>query len=235
MQEVIDIFDQKVRKVPASHAINWITDAWALFIKAPWLLVAMWMLLTFIFSITAAIPFLPLFLTPPLVGGYMIAVGKLDRGEPIRFDDFFAAFKSHGSPLFVMGAFLVGMLLVLVIVVLIGIAVILSAMHGGANPIWVIASIIMVAVFGLTFLALVMSAWYAPCLVIFQQQEAADAFKNTLRAFTINWFAGLVYGVILLILHMIALIPMGLGIFIMGPIGLISAYCGYKEMFTEQQ
>ena len=87
---------------------------------------------------------------------------------------------------------------------------------------------------GAALLAPLMAAlWFAPALVYFHNEPPLTALKVSFFACLKNWLPFLVYGVLLLILLLIAAIPLGLGLLVAGPMTLISGYTSYRDLFTD--
>ena len=73
--------------------------------------------------------------------------------------------------------------------------------------------------------------WFAPALVVFRDVAPLEAMKASFFACLKNLLPFLVYGVILFVLCLIAMIPIGLGMLIMVPVMMGSIYASYVEIF----
>src|SRR5262245_53219159 len=109
------------RSVDAGQGVTWWTDAWALFTKN----VPIWVVLGLIlFIILLVLAFIPLIgqvasalLLPVFAGSWMLAVKKLEGGGTIEVGDLFSAFKGDKlTPLIVVGALFLAMMVVVVLV-----------------------------------------------------------------------------------------------------------------------
>lgn len=78
---------------------------------------------------------------------------------------------------------------------------------------------------------LAMAVWFAPALVVFQNVAPLEAMKASFFACLKNIVPFLVYGVILFVLCVIAMIPFGLGMLVMVPVMMGSTYASYVEIF----
>jgi uncharacterized membrane protein len=76
-----------------------------------------------------------------------------------------------------------------------------------------------------------MAMQYAPMLVYFHNATPVDALKLSLRAFLANVGPMLVYGLILILLAVLASIPIMLGWFILLPVIFTSLYASFCGIF----
>jgi uncharacterized membrane protein len=80
-------------------------------------------------------------------------------------------------------------------------------------------------------LPVVMAMWFAPCLVVFQQQGAMQAIQASFSGCMRNVMPFLVYGLILLVPAILATIPFALGWLVLGPLVVTSLYTSYKDIY----
>jgi len=78
-----------------------------------------------------------------------------------------------------------------------------------------------------------MALWFAPAVVMLQNQTAIVAITQSFKGCLRNIVPFLIYGVILLVLGMIAAIPFGLGWLVLGPVMAASLYTSYRDIFFE--
>jgi len=76
-----------------------------------------------------------------------------------------------------------------------------------------------------------MASWFAPALVVFDNMQAWDAMKTSFSACLSNMLPFLLYGIIALMLTVLAMIPFGLGLLVLGPVLIASVYTGYRDIF----
>jgi len=234
------------RVVPLGSGWTWITGGWKLFARAP----LMWIIslvLVFISMVAMAlVPFLgqiaAQLLQPAILAGWMVASHSLERGGDFELDDMFAGFKKNFGNLVMVGLFfIVGEVLIL-LVFLAFIAFTIGTAFIMAPQAEIIATL---AAAGLTFtlglliaLALLMpliaAYWFAPALVVMHDMAPLEAMKASLFACFRNFFPFLVYSILLIPLMIIALIPVGLGLLVLGPVMLAGTYVGYREIFTDE-
>ena len=73
--------------------------------------------------------------------------------------------------------------------------------------------------------------WFAPPLIALHDMPMTHAMRWSLYAALANVGAMVVYGVALMGLFFVALIPWGLGLLVVIPMMAISTYVGYREVF----
>jgi uncharacterized membrane protein len=80
-------------------------------------------------------------------------------------------------------------------------------------------------------LPLAMLAWFAPALIVFRNLPAWEAMKLSFRACMRNLMPFLLYGLVALVLIVVACIPLLLGLLIVMPVLLASVYTSYRDIF----
>jgi uncharacterized membrane protein len=78
-----------------------------------------------------------------------------------------------------------------------------------------------------------MAAWFAPALVVFQQQGVIEAMKTSFSGCLKNLLPFLIYGVVMLGLAVLATLPIGLGWLILGPMIAASVYTSYRDIYLK--
>lgn len=186
-------------------------------------------------------------LLPVLVGGLMLGCKAVDRGEPLSVSHLFAGFSTRTRPLLVVGLLYTAITLAIVVVV----AGILLAFFGTAvlaqlfevqNPTaagsalghMLLALLVGALLFLLLYLPLMMAMWFAPALVVLRGVEPWAAMKLSFSACLKNIVPFLVYGLIGILLAVVASIPLLLGWFVLGPVAIASIYTSYCDIFEEQ-
>ena len=238
------------RSVAAGVGIEWLTSAWRLFIAEPMMWIVLIILYAVFFLILAFIPgigsLLGYLLSGVIGAGWLAASHAVANGEKLEIDLLFSGFKRSTSPLFVLGAVYAGGLVVILILMAIFLAIGLGAsgaigaiMSGDASALATIAGasvlpFLLAVLIGLALLVpLMMAQWFAPALVYFHNEQPLDALKISFFACLKNLLPFLVYGLVLLILVLVAAIPLMLGFLIVGPLALICSYTSYRSIFTE--
>jgi uncharacterized membrane protein len=77
-----------------------------------------------------------------------------------------------------------------------------------------------------------MAIWFAPALVALHAMPAIDAMKLSFKACLANIVPFLMYGLVLTVLMVVAIIPCGLGLLVLLPVMYISYYTSYREVLT---
>ena len=243
------------RNVPAEHGWGWIAQGFRYFSAYPW----SWMLATVVFigclMVVSLVPFLGMIatylLSPIFSGGMMLGAYEQDHGGRFRVEHVFAGFSNHLGQLALLGAlYLGGLLLILIPVVLLaGLPMILAvagledgavagqgpdamdqiadAMIAGQVP-WVILGGLVAA---LLSIPLVMAYWFAPTLIAVNGMRAWPAMKLSFRACLWNILPFLVYGIIGILLMFATILTLGLALFVLLPVLLVSVYASYRDIF----
>ena len=235
-------FSAAGRAVDAGRGWEWIAEGFALFKKQPGIWILILIVLIACSVLIALVPVIGslanLLLMQVFMGGVMLGCRALDNGESFNVGCVFAGFKQNTGDLVVLGLLaLVGWIVAFIPAMLImGVGAFMSMMGGGG-------SMANIGALGLTFmlallvsLALVvpvyMALWFAPSLVVFNNLKPVDAMKASFLACLKNIAPFLLYGIILLVLCVVAAIPFGLGFLVLGPVAIASIYAGYRDIFV---
>ena len=233
------------RHVDAGRGAAWIGEGWRLFTRAP----LMWIIsIIVLFIVAIVMNFLPIIggivfqlLQIVFWAGFIAACRSLEKGGEFEIEHLLAGFKRRFGPLVVVG--IIFMVLGLAIAALyfgmIGFSVMGAALSGDAEAvrralldsigIAIIGALIAMAVAIPIFAAM----WFAPALVFMHGVGPLEAMKASLGASFRNFIPFLVYGVIMFVLAIIAMIPFGLGMLVYVPLTIASAYASYRDVFTE--
>ncbi|MCW5606406.1 MAG: hypothetical protein KIT18_17825, partial [Burkholderiales bacterium] len=82
------------------------------------------------------------------------------------------------------------------------------------------------------YIPLIMLIWFAPALIVLHNLTAAEAMKLSFRACWLNVVPFLIYGLVILVLWIVASIPMMLGLLVLVPVLVCSVYASYKDIFN---
>lgn len=232
----------QVVDVPTAQSLLWIRDAWRLFKVAPfaWMgLTAGWIALTLGLLLIPVLGQLAANLLQPIFfAGFMIAARAQESGEVPRMVHLFAAFRVNAVPLISVGTVMfLATLAIIVMMALLGLPEIPTTADGSldmeglrtafSGKEWLI-------ILGLALISLVKGAlWFAPPLLAFHKMSAAHAMRWSIYAFVSNFGAVLLYGVLVVVIYALAILPYGAGLFIAMPLMVISNYTSYKAMFRE--
>ena len=231
------------RTVAAGRGWDWIVEAFVLFRKQPGVWILMAVVLGVLFIVISMIPLLGSFasalLFPIFGGGLMLGCKDLDRGGALELEHLFAGFRQKTGDLVLVGAFnLIGWVVItFAVITVIGGGVFMGMMRGGMPGAGIsIASMLlaMLLVAGLS-VPLYMAVWFAPVLIVLHNMAPAAALKASFFACLRNWMPFLVYGVVLLVLCLVAAIPLGLGYLVLVPVLIASVYTAYRDIFCAGQ
>ena len=249
--EVIVGYAPGGRTLSPGEGVEWISAAWQLFAKSPMMWIMMIVLYAIFYVALAFVPFvgsLAGYLLYGIIGaGWLASAHAVANDEKLEIDYLFSGFKTRTNPLFIIGAFYTGGLigiLILMVMMAIFIALALGAsgaigalMSGDTSELATFAgasivTFLFVLLIGLALLApLLMALWFAPALVYFHDEEPVQALKTSFFACLKNWLPFTIYGVVMILLVIVAAIPLMLGFLVVGPIALISVYTSYRAVF----
>lgn len=229
------------RSVEAGQGWAWITGGFDLFKKQPGMWIGLVVVLFVIVVVLALIPILgaiaTFLLMPVFVGGLMLGCQALARGSALEMGHLFAGFKTETGKLVVLGALAIaGWIVVMIPVVLIvGAGAFFGAMSGDAagaaamGGSFLIAWLIAMALSILLYMAL----WFAPALVALRGTAPVAAIKESFVGCLKNIVPFLIYGILMLVLGIVATIPLGLGWLVLGPVAISSVYVAYRDIYGD--
>lgn len=234
------------RSTSAGAGWEWIAGGWKLFLRAPLMWIIAMVLLFIVFVAIGLVPLLGALavqLLQPVAGaGLIVAAHSLDRGGDFELEHLFAGFKKSFANLVLVGLlFMVaGLLIVMVFAAFVGFSIGAAFLTGNPDQIFgaIMASALTVLLGVLVVLALLVpllaAYWFAPALVIMHGLGPVAAMRESFFACFRNFVPFLVYGVVLLLLAIVAAIPFGLGYFVLIPVVMASTYVSYRQVFTEE-
>ena len=240
------------RKLRMGAGWSWFVEGFGYFKLQPWMwlgTVAVYMAMMLALGMIPLVNFIAnILLLPVITGGFMVMCYRLYRGEAVGVGDMFACFKTHLGSLLLLGIlYFIGVLATIVIGTvfiyvfgLVGmVGVIVPLLFGGpeAAPMVGLGAVLgfmaMMGVFIGLFVAWVMAYWFAPALVVSHNLPALRAmwlsFKGCLR----NILPFLIYGLVGLVLAIVASIPVMLGWLVLMPVMWGSMFAGYRQIFTD--
>jgi hypothetical protein len=236
------------RTVPTGNGVNWIGGGWSLFVKAPGIWIVNMLIL---FGMSIAIGLVPfgsllsnLFM-PVMVGGLMLGCRSLASGDALEVNHLFAGFKEKTSNLVLLGALnlvasiaIVGGVVIAVIVAY-GINVFDLIGDEEAMAAWFLAEgwkgiVLGVLMIMALLVPLLMATWFAPALIVFHDMETISAMKNSFHGCARNFLPYLAYGVVLMLLTILAMLPCFLGLLVLVPVVYGSQYVSYRDIFIEK-
>ncbi|MFK8013818.1 MAG: BPSS1780 family membrane protein [Gammaproteobacteria bacterium] len=227
--------------VAVGRGWSWITGGWEYFKRSPGAWILTIVAAAVIYVVLAFIPLigqLAISLTSYVwIAGYYLGCKAQDEGKPFAVNYLFEGFRDPGK-LVLLSLIMTVAAFVIVIVGVLPVA--LSAIGGtlvdsaGAEvPDVGLFAILLMLVGFLLFIPLAMAAWFAPALMTFHDVSIVDAMKLSLAGCLKNILPMLVYSIVGLILFLIGSIPLGLGLLVVFPVMIASAYVSYKEIFLQ--
>ena len=234
------------QRLSADRGWHWIMDAFRL--VKPYF--GVWFLLCLIFFIImmvlSAVPagsFVWMLLQPILGAGLMFACSELERGEEPEIGHLFIGFQRNPTQLA-----LLGLIACVASIAIILIAAIPFLMMGGfqnmsmflANPgapmtpvfsSALVALLLFLIILLVLWMPLTMAMWFATALVLFDNLPAWPAFKISYRGCMANLMPFLVFGLIGMVLCVVAAMPLGLGLFLLVPVLFATGYTSYRDVF----
>lgn len=231
------------RQVPAGNGIAWISRGWEMFREAPGTWIGLSLVFFIILMVLGVIPlvnFLSNILLPVFVGGIMMGCKAQEEGNDLKIGHLFAAFSDHAGKLLLVGViYIAGMIAIMAVAGIIGAGIGFSAFMMGGSDVSslgmgsILAMVLVMLVAMLFLVPLAMALWFAPPLVIFHEVAPFQAMKTSFFASLKNFVPFLVYGLVAMVLGILACIPLFLGLLVLMPVLQASIYAGYRDIFTE--
>ncbi len=231
--------------LPAGAGWDWIAKGWGLFTKAP----LMWIVaLVILFVIAIVMAFIPILgsiafqaLQAVFAGGLILACRTLERGGEFELEHVFAGFSKRFVPLLIVGlVFMVAALVIMLIFfVFAGLSLLPAFMAGDSEAVSAAAAASVGAmllgslVVAALMVPLMAAYWFAPALVMIHDVPPIEAMKASFFACFRNFVPFLLYGLVMAIAAVIAVIPFGLGMLVWVPVAIASTYAAYRQIFTE--
>ena len=233
------------RGLPVGHGWDWIAKGWGLFTRAPLMWIVALVILFVIAIVSAFVPFLGSLAfqvcQPVFAAGLIFACRALERGGEFELEHIFAGFTKRFVPLLIVGLiFLIASLVIMVVFfVIVGLSLIPAFLTGdqdafmaalmGSAMVMLMGTLVTLAL----FIPVLAAYWYAPALVMMHDMAPVAAMKESFFASFRNFLALFVYGLVMMVLAIIAVIPFGLGMLVWVPLAITSTYVSYRQIFTE--
>lgn len=240
------------KSLPAGRGAGWFKEAFGYFKSSP----LIWILnIIILFAIILVLSLIPILgglatniLTPIFTGGLMLGCAAQDRGEPLQVNHLFEGFKKNAGNLALVGLIYMAAIIVVVLIMVVLMGVIgggtgqfaeLAGMQPGSQPSpEQMQSMMAMGSVGLLIgmaliIPVVMAYFFAPALVVHHDLGAVQAMKLSFRGCLKNIVPFLIYGLVGLILAVIATIPFFLGWLVLAPVLTATMYVAYKDIFTQ--
>lgn len=234
------------RKCDAAAGMSWIIKAFGLFKDQPLLWFGMSVTFLVIVGIASSVPLLNVLIIPSVfmfIAGIIKGAAAQSQGAELRFDHLFSAFKSHWQPLLILGLlYLVGVIICMIPLFIAMGSMIFSMMSGGMGSSYGAMNDISLGGIFLGYLLtmllmipLYMALWFAPALVVLHSIEPITAMKKSFAASKANILPMLVYGLVcVFLLPILIILTLGLGVFLVMPVMLLTYYTSYRDALTDQ-
>lgn len=238
----------EIRKLNAARGWLWISHSVQLLQRNPLLGIggALGSMLVVLIALTLPLfgPLIAVALLPVMLAGYMRLCRTLEENERADLSLLLAGFKQHTRSLVALGAFLLlGMFFISALMVFVGGAgfpALMEQVHG-AQDMQVLmdalagadSQVSLAILLGFSLMLVLIVAWqYAPILVFFSGippwLALQASFLGTLR----NIIPYTVYSLIMQVIAMVlGILPYGLGMLVLLPLGLASLYVSYRNIF----
>ncbi len=226
----------EVQAVSAGRGVDWVGAGFDLFKKAPgvWIgTLLIWLVLLIVVGRVPIIGSLATTLVGPVFqAGWMLACKTLDEGGSFKVEHLFAGFSSGrvGQLVMIGLLYLVGFLILGLVAGGTVFATIASGAQGSEFHIGVGMLLAILLGVSIGFL-LAMAGYFAPALVMLRNVTAVEAMKLSFAGCMRNMWPFLFYGLLVILLSVIAAIPFGLGLLVAMPVMIASGYAAYKDIF----
>jgi hypothetical protein len=233
------------RTVAALRGWHWIAEGFQIIARYPlqWLLLCavLWVLS----SLLARLPYVGVpatnLLAPLFLAGLMLACRAQEQGRAPQPKDLFAGFLTNGAALTTAGGInMVAQILIAGLVVALGaehINALKAAVSQPTNPeivtqLWQRLMPLFLAAAALA-LPVVLMMWFVPALLAFNIMPAPRALQLSLIGCLRNVPALFLYSTVVFLLLALALLtPFGVGLLLLLPLLITSAYVSYKDVFA---
>jgi len=231
-----------IRQVPIGNAWAWVVNGFNLFKANP----AMWIILLVIYlAIMIPVSMLPVIgsvvstlLAPVFAAGMMWGCQALVRNQDLEINHLFEGFKHNTSQLVAVGGIYMVSLLFIAVIVVLALdkdTVELLVKGKDLSPEQADGILLPILIAMLFIMPVLMAYWFAPILAGLHNLSAVDAMKLSFAACLKNMLPFLLYGLIFMVLLIIAIIPVGLGLVIVVPMMMTSLYTSYTDIFSIEQ
>lgn len=228
---------------PAGRGVAWLFEGFTLFQKNWLAWIGVTIILLIMMIVVNIIPFgsfLFNLIVFAFIGGLMLGCREADQGGEFTVGHLFAGFSENFGQYVLLGVFyslgvLVIMILVLIlmIVMLGGMGFLADIQNGQLDNLlqYTATILIVVLVALLLYLPLIMAFWFAPVLVALDNIDAFEAMKKSFAGCMVNMVPYLLYGLVGLVLSLLASIPIGLGWLVLCPMIVASIYLSYRDIY----
>jgi hypothetical protein len=235
----------KLQRVDIGRGVTWIGNGFQNLLKNPGMWIVLGLALLIGYVLMSLIPFLGALLvsllSPALSAGMLSAAKAADEGQPLEFGQLFRGFQDSRAlnGLLALGGVVVGGTIasMIVLFLLIGSAFMAGMQAGEPEQM----SLLALGAGGLIGLLLIlaiqllvaMAVVYAVPLVMFRAAAPGEAMTASINACVTNFLPLLVFGVIYLIVAIVASLPLMLGWIVLVPASFGMLYASFRDTFTQ--
>lgn len=238
----------EIRKLNFSYGWLWIKQGFQLIMINPMISISLALICTLVMFAALNVPLfgplIVLLLMPVFMAGYMRICRALEEEEEIELTHLFDGFRKHTVNLVALGGFsLLGMIMVVVAMVSIGGEALVTLLESvnSVNGMNMLADAMTTAGSGVAFslmagfalaFVLMLALQYAPMLVFFSNLTPLAALRASLAGSWRNIITYSVYSAIMQVIAVVlGLLPFGIGLIVLLPLGLTSLYVSYRNIF----
>lgn len=229
------------KTVSVDRGIGWIGDGFSMFKKSPgqWIAtVIVWFVIMIGVSLIPILGQIALMLTTYVwIAGIMAGCRAQDQGQDFSLNHLFAGFSQKTGQLILLSVIAaIGSMLIMIVVVGPSIVSLMfvdptTNPEAFGDPMTFLLSILFAMLIMIPF---IMAVWFAPTLIMLHDVGIFEAMKMSFMGCLKNVIPFLIYGIVALVLYIVALIPLLLGLLVLGPVLFASMYVAYKDIFIEQ-
>lgn len=234
--------------------MGWISDAWGIYTRNWGLWIGGFIVIIFIGMAAGSLPFIGPFvgivLNPLIYAGFYIVARNSDYGQSVRFEDFFAGFQGRVTTLLGFGLASLGLIILTLVFAAVMFWLVLgddiSALMSGFSELMAdktpsaefselfVANLLIVMLLYLLVLVPYMAAvWFGvPLIALNDNIGIGQALKWSLVGCIKNFFPMILYSILLMLLLIAGMIPLFLGLLIVGPVMTISLYTSYRDIYV---
>ena len=233
------------RATETGRGAGWLADGFGYFKRSA----GHWILATILlFVISIVVSLIPLLgslliyiLMTVLMGGLMLGCHAQEQGGEFTVNHLFAGFSQSTGQLVLLGVlYLVGNIIIVILIIAFlflaggGMEAFNALQSNDPEAIKGLFSLIMLAVLVALalYMPLLMAYWFAPALIVLGDVPAISAIKLSFMGCLSNIVPFLIYGIVGIILAIIATIPFMLGWLILMPMIVASIYISFREIYT---
>jgi len=233
------------KRMAAGRGTAWLVDGFGYFRENPlnWILaMLLFLIVSILLNLVPVIGSVAMsVLMTVFIGGIMLGCHSQKQGGGFRVKHLFAGFTRNTGQLLLLGVlYLAGNFLVLLLMA--GFVLMMVGDGGelltlllfpdpeaiqGAFSIAILAFLAGLAL----YMPLLMAYWFAPSLVVLGNIPALKALQLSFMGCLVNVVPFLVYGVVAMVLLILAAIPFALGLLVLMPMVMASIYIAFREIF----